>query len=66
VVLDSEAPTLLGRRGDALLDALVFAGNQTQVRDVFVGGRRVVEEGHHIAEHDVLARFRGAMKTLLD
>lgn len=66
VVLDGEAPALLSRRGDALLDALVFAGNQSPVRDVFVGGRRVVEEGHHIAEHDVLARFRGAMKTLLD
>lgn len=66
VVLDGEAPALLSRRGDALLDALVFAGNQNPVRDVFVGGRRVVEEGHHIAEHDVLARFRGAMKTLLD
>ena len=54
------------RSGDTLLDALVFAGNQNPVRDVFVGGRRVVEEGRHIAEHDVLARFRAAMKALLD
>jgi formimidoylglutamate deiminase len=65
VVLDGEAPGLLGRRDDVLLDALVFAGNQNPVRDVFVGGRRVVEEGHHIAEHDVLARFREATKILL-
>jgi formimidoylglutamate deiminase len=28
VVLDPEAPVLLGRSGDTLLDALVFAGNQ--------------------------------------
>jgi formimidoylglutamate deiminase len=66
VVLDPETPVLLGRGGDTLLDALVFAGNQNPVRDVFVGGRQLVEEGHHIAEHDVLARFRGAMKALLD
>jgi formimidoylglutamate deiminase len=66
VVLEGEAPVLLGRSGDTLLDALVFAGNQNPVRDVFVGGRQLVEEGHHIAEHDILARFRGAMKALLD
>ena len=66
VVLDPEAPVLLGRSGDTLLDALVFAGNQNPVRDVFVGGRQLVEEGHHVAEHDVLARFRAAMKALLD
>ena len=65
VVLDSEAPGLFGREREALLDAMVFAGNQNTVRDVFVGGRQVVEEGHHIAEHAVLARFRGAMSSLL-
>ena len=48
-----------------MLDAMVFAGNQNPVRDVFVGGRQVVEEGHHIAEHAVLARFRRAMSSLL-
>jgi formimidoylglutamate deiminase len=65
VVLDGEAPGLFGRERDSLLDAMVFAGNQNPVRDVFVGGRHVVEEGHHIAEHAVLARFRGAMSSLL-
>ena len=65
VVLDSEAPGLFGREREALLDAMVFAGTQNTVRDVFVGGRQVVEEGHHIAEHAVLARVRGAMSSLL-
>jgi formimidoylglutamate deiminase len=65
VVLDAEAPTLLGKAKDTLLDALVFAGNVNPVRDVMVGGRWLVEEGHHIAEHDVLARFRGALAALL-
>jgi formimidoylglutamate deiminase len=65
VVLDGEAPGLFGRRDDAMLDAMVFAGNQNPVRHVFVAGRQVVEEGHHIAEHAVLARFRRAMSSLL-
>jgi formimidoylglutamate deiminase len=65
VVLDGEAPGLFGRRDDAMLDTMVFAGNQNPVRDVFVAGRQVVEEGHHIAEHAVLARFRRAISSLL-
>jgi formimidoylglutamate deiminase len=65
LVLNSEAPTLLNRRDDDLLDALIFAGNMNPVREVFVGGRQLVEDGHHIAEHLILARFQRAMKTLL-
>jgi len=65
VVLDEEATNLLGRREDLLLDAMVFAGNANPVRDVFVGGRQLVEEGRHIAEHGVFARFRRAMAALL-
>src|SRR5262249_34987627 len=65
VVLDAEAPTLLGKAEDTLLDGLVFAGNLNPVRDVMVGGRWLVEEGHHIAEHAVLAGFRGALAALL-
>ncbi|MEX1206770.1 MAG: formimidoylglutamate deiminase [Dongiaceae bacterium] len=64
VVLDAERPTLVGKAGDALLDALVFAGNDNPVRDVMVGGRWLVEEGHHVAEHAVLARYRAALAEL--
>jgi formimidoylglutamate deiminase len=64
IVLDGEKPSLLGRVGDTLLDALVFAGNENPVRDVMVGGKWVVSEGHHVAEHAVLARYRAAMNEL--
>jgi formimidoylglutamate deiminase len=65
VVLDPESPVLLGRNEDTLLDALIFAGNANPVRDVMVGGRWLVEEGHHRAEHAVYARYRQAVMTLL-
>ncbi|MGH6932920.1 MAG: formimidoylglutamate deiminase [Dongiaceae bacterium] len=64
VVLDGEQPNLLGKVGDTLLDAFVFAGNQNPVRDVMVGGKWVVAEGEHMAEHAVLARYRAAMTEL--
>jgi formimidoylglutamate deiminase len=48
-----------------LLDSAVFAGNENPVRDVIVGGRWMVEEGHHRAEHAVLARYRSALRELI-
>ena len=64
IVLDADHPLLYGRQDDTLIDALVFAGNTNPVRDVMIGGRWVVEAGHHFAEEAVLARFRGAVSTL--
>jgi formimidoylglutamate deiminase len=64
LVLDAERPSLLGRSDDALLDAVVFAGNENPVRDVMVGGRWVVEQGHHVAEAAVLGAYRQALSEL--
>lgn len=65
VVLDTEKPGLVDRNGDILLDSAVFAGNENPVRDVMVGGRWMVEEGHHRAEHAVLARYRTTLRELI-
>lgn len=65
VVIDTEKPALIGKAGDVLLDAIVFAGNENPVRDVMVGGRWVVAEGHHVAEHLVLSRYRAALEQLM-
>ncbi|HJU39254.1 MAG TPA: formimidoylglutamate deiminase, partial [Tahibacter sp.] len=42
VVLDDASPWLAGREAADLPDTFVFAGNANLVRDVFVGGERVV------------------------
>ncbi len=49
VSLDS--PVLAGRKGDALLDSLIFAGHDGLVRDVWAAGRHVVQGGRH-PDHD--------------
>ena len=64
VVLDPEAPALLGKEEDRLLDALVFAGNVSPVRDVMVGGRWLVEQGRHRERAAVLESYRKALKSL--
>ncbi len=65
LVLDEQAPNLLGKTGDKLLDALVFAGNTNAIRDVIVGGRMVVKNGHHAQEQGILSRFKTAVQELL-
>jgi formimidoylglutamate deiminase len=65
LVLDTQHPSLVERQGDALLDALVFAGNVNPIRDVFVGGRHLVQNGRHIAEAPVARRYALALKQLL-
>lgn len=64
VVIDAERPTLIGKRGDLLLDAIVFAGNDNPVRDVMVGGRWVVVDGEHVSEHAVLEKYRATLAQL--
>jgi formimidoylglutamate deiminase len=64
LVLDREHPTLAGRSGDRILDAFVFAGNARPIRDVLVGGRRVVRDGRHPAEEEIAAAYRAALARL--
>jgi formimidoylglutamate deiminase len=65
IAIDTEKPALLGKSGDVLLDAAVFAGNENPVRDVMVGGRWVVTEGRHVAEQAVLRRYRAVLSELM-
>jgi formimidoylglutamate deiminase len=64
VVLDAVHPALIGRDGDAALDAWAFASGDGIVRDVFACGRHVVVDGRHVARDAVLARFAAAMRRL--
>lgn len=66
VVLDSECPALIGKRGDRLLDAMIFAGNENPLRDVMVGGDWVVQDGHHKDEATVFAAYKDAVAALMD
>src|SRR6185436_8169669 len=64
VVLDPEHINLVGRSGDALLDAFLFAGNGQMVKHVMVGGKWVVRDGRHPDEAAIAARYREVQKQL--
>lgn len=69
MVLDADDPQLAGRSGDALLDSLVFVNaGAAPIREAWVGGRRIVADGHHAHEAQAardysitLARMRAAI-----
>ncbi len=65
LVLDGEHVNLVGKSGDALLDALLFSGNDCLVKHVMVGGRWLVRDGHHPEEEGIEAHYRRIQKQLL-
>jgi formimidoylglutamate deiminase len=65
VVLDREHPSLLGRKGDLILDSHVFAPGSA-VRDVMVGGSWSLRDRYHAAEADIARDYRRALTRLLD
>jgi formimidoylglutamate deiminase len=65
VLLDPEHPALVARTGDAWLDGWVFNGDNAAVREVWAGGRLLVEAGRHVHRERTLRRYRAAMHRLL-
>ncbi|MEO8160535.1 MAG: formimidoylglutamate deiminase [Arenimonas sp.] len=63
--LDECAPALAGAATGDLHDRFVFAGNVPLVRDVHVGGRRVVQDGRHPRREEIATRYRRVLRALL-
>ncbi len=62
VALDD--PSIAGAGADDLLPAIVFSLARTAVRDVVVGGRRIVEDGRHRAQGEIVERFTSLQHKL--
>lgn len=64
VAVDLDDPSICGADEATLLATVVFSMERTAIRDVWVGGRRVVEEGRHRAQDEAVAAFAQAMRKL--
>jgi len=69
VAVDISAPSLAGVQGganseEALLAAMVFAGSSALVRDVWVGGRNVVEDGTMLRWDSTLEEYRRVVQKI--
>jgi len=64
VVLDPRDAALAEQDVDTMLDAAIFGPCRNAVRDVMVGGRWVVRDGHHVDEDEVYSRYRRTVAAL--
>ncbi len=62
--VDLDDPSIAGASSDNLLPALVFSLSKTAVRDVVVGGKRIVEDGRHAQQEEIVERFKALQKRL--
>jgi formimidoylglutamate deiminase len=65
VTLDTTHPSLAGRSRDAILDGWIFAAGRGAVADVWAGGNKVVEGGHHRLRRRARDTFSAAMRRLV-
>ncbi|MDQ1638018.1 MAG: formimidoylglutamate deiminase [Pyrinomonadaceae bacterium] len=62
--VDLNDPSLAGAGEDDLLAHIVFSLSKTAVKDVVVGGKRIVEDGHHAQQEEIVERFKALQKKL--
>ena len=66
LALDTDNEHMWGRADDTLLDALIFAGDDRLVRDVWSAGRHMVMGGEHIARPEIIAAYKRTIDGLKD
>jgi formimidoylglutamate deiminase len=65
VSLDITHPSLIGRSGPALLDALVFAAGRSAIDCVWRRGAKLVTNGRHVDRAAIVARYARCLAPLL-
>ena len=65
ISLDTGHPRLYGRTGGELSDSWVFSGNDCAIKQVFVAGKPVLQEGRHPDRETVINQFRKTIDQLV-
>lgn len=64
VVLDGRHPDLAAAKDDVWLDAWIFVAGRSAVKDVFVDGAQIVENGRHHRRETIEKRYRATLAKL--
>jgi formimidoylglutamate deiminase len=62
--VDLNDPSIAGASEDDLLSSIVFSLSRTAVKDVVVGGKRIVEDGKHAQQEEIVERFKDLQQRL--
>ncbi len=66
ISLDDSHSRLYGRKQDDLLDSWIFSGNENLVKDVYVGGRHIIQNGSHVNEASITEKYRHTLDQLAE
>ncbi|MGH9968609.1 MAG: formimidoylglutamate deiminase [Pyrinomonadaceae bacterium] len=62
--VDLDDPSIAGASQNDLLSSIVFSLSRTAVKDVVVGGKRIVEDGRHAAQDEIVQKFSDLQRKL--
>ena len=62
--IDLNDPTIAGANVKDLLACLIFSATRTAIKDVFVGGKQIVEDGKHKKQAEIISRFTELQRKL--
>lgn len=62
--VDLDDPSIAGSSTDDLLANIVFSLSRSAVRDVVVGGKRIVESGKHRDQDEIVEKFKDLNRRL--
>jgi formimidoylglutamate deiminase len=62
--VDLNDASIAGASADDLLPSIVFSLSRTAVKDVVVGGKRIVEDGRHAQQEEIVERFKRLQEKL--
>jgi formimidoylglutamate deiminase len=62
--VDLDDPSIAGASTDDLLACLVFSLARTAVREVYIGGRAVIEDGRQRAQTEIVEKFNALQSRL--
>jgi formimidoylglutamate deiminase len=62
--LDRNDPSLAGADEESLVSHVVFSAERTALRDVYVNGRRVIEDGRHAQQEEIVEKFAEVQRRI--
>jgi formimidoylglutamate deiminase len=62
--VDLQDASIAGATRETLLSTIVFAMSKSAVKDVVVGGKRIVENGRHFAQEEITRKFAALQHRL--
>jgi formimidoylglutamate deiminase len=64
IAIDLDDPSLAGADSNSLLTHVIFALARSAIRDVYVAGKPVIQNGFHREQEEIIRRFTALQKRL--